>query len=138
MAENKKISIGIKILIGVWLLFIIGIIAIFLLFKSINDGKIGYLPPIEELQNPKNKFASEIYSSDGKVLGRYFQSQENRVYTPYKDLSPYLIDALISTEDIRYYDHSGIDEKALARVGVKTLLMGQSAGGGSTITQQLA
>ena len=60
MAENKKISIGIKILIGVWLLFIIGIVAIFLLFKSINDGKIGYLPPIEELQNPKNKFASEI------------------------------------------------------------------------------
>lgn len=138
MAENKKIGIGIKILIGVWILFIIGIVAVFLLFKSINDGKIGYLPPIEELQNPKNKFASEIYSSDGKVLGRYFQSQENRVYTPYKDLSPYLIDALISTEDIRYYDHSGIDEKALARVGVKTLLMGQSAGGGSTITQQLA
>jgi penicillin-binding protein 1A len=138
MATNSKLSIGKKILIAIWILFILGIIAIFTTFKLINDGKIGYLPPIEDLQNPKNVYASEIYSCDMKVLGRYFKSSNNRVYTPYEDLSPYLIEALISTEDARYYEHSGIDGRALFRVGIKTLLMGQDKGGGSTISQQLA
>lgn len=96
------------------------------------------MPKIEELQNPKDKFASEIYSSDMKVLGRYFASKENRVYVPYEELSPHLINALISTEDYRFREHSGIDGTALFRVLVKTLILHQDAGGGSTITQQLA
>lgn len=139
MSNNKgKLSIGVKILIGLWILFLVGLISIFTIFHLINEGKIGYLPPIEELENPKNKFASEIYSSDMKILGRFFKSQENRVYTPYEELSPYLIDALISTEDIRFYEHSGIDLQALLRVVFKTVILQQSSGGGSTVTQQLA
>ena len=96
------------------------------------------MPPIEELENPKDKFASEIYSSDLKVIGNYHQSQANRVYVDYQDMSPVLIDALIATEDERFYDHSGIDIRALARAVVKGVFGGGTAGGGSTITQQLA
>ncbi len=138
MEKKSRLSLGIKILIAAWILFFIGVLSVFAIFKLISDGKIGYLPPVEELQNPKNKYASEIYSCDMKILGRYFKEKENRVYTPYQDLSPHLINALISTEDARYYDHSGIDGRALFRVGVKTIAMGQDKGGGSTITQQLA
>ncbi|MCQ2219381.1 MAG: transglycosylase domain-containing protein [Paludibacteraceae bacterium] len=104
----------------------------------IANGKLGFMPNIEELQNPKNKYASEIYSSDMKVLGRYFESKENRVFVPYEELSPSLVNALISTEDYRFREHSGIDGTALFRVLVKTLIMHQDAGGGSTISQQLA
>lgn len=130
---------GTKILIALWILLILGIVAIFALFHLISNGKIGYLPPIEELQNPTNKYATQIYSSDGVVLGRYFQSKDNRVSVPYEELSPHLINALISTEDARFMDHSGIDSKALLRVIVKTLILRQdNAGGGSTISQQTA
>lgn len=138
MSNKGKLSIGVKILIALWILFLVGLISVFTIFHLINEGKIGYLPPIEELENPKNKFASEIYSSDMKILGRFFKSQENRVYTSYEELSPYLIDALISTEDIRFYEHSGIDLQALLRVVFKTVILQQSSGGGSTVTQQLA
>lgn len=97
------------------------------------------MPPIEDLQNPKDKFASEIYSDDGKVLGRYYQSRNNRVYVEYKEISPYLIEALIATEDARFAEHCGIDFRALMRAVVKRgILMQKSAGGGSTITQQLS
>ncbi|GAB1359406.1 transglycosylase domain-containing protein [Porphyromonadaceae bacterium] len=110
-----------------------------LLFSMIANGKIGYMPPIEELENPKNKFASVIYSSDMEELGRYYQSKENRVYVPYNELSPNLVNALIATEDVRFTSHSGIDAMALLRAIVKRgLLMQKSGGGGSTITQQLA
>ncbi len=138
MMKQGKLSIGVKILIGLWIVFFAGVAAVYCIFNMISEGKIGYLPPVEELQNPKNKYASEIYSCDMEVLGRYFKSQENRVYTPYKDLSPYLIDALISTEDSRYMEHSGIDGRALLRVGFKTIILGKNKGGGSTISQQLA
>ncbi|MCQ2209531.1 MAG: transglycosylase domain-containing protein [Paludibacteraceae bacterium] len=138
MEKSSKLSLGIKILIGIWILFFVGILSVFTIFKLISDGKIGYLPPIEDLQNPKSKYATEIYTCDMKTLGRYFISQENRIYTPYEEISPYVIDALISTEDIRFHDHSGIDGRALVRVAFKTILMGQDKGGGSTITQQLA
>ncbi|MEG2162919.1 MAG: transglycosylase domain-containing protein [Bacteroidales bacterium] len=105
----------------------------------ISKGCIGYMPPVEELENPKDKFASEIFSSDMKVLGNYYQSQGNRVYVDYQDISPNLVNALISTEDERFYQHSGIDFMAIGRAVFKRmLLMGKSAGGGSTITQQLA
>ncbi len=97
------------------------------------------MPAIEELKNPKDRFASVVYSSDGEELGRYFSGTGNRVYADYDDISQHVIDALIATEDSRFEEHSGIDVKALGRVAVKTLLMGQkNAGGGSTITQQLA
>ena len=97
------------------------------------------MPPVEDLQNPINRFATQIYSADGKVLGTWNFNRENRVCIPYSSLSPHLVQALVATEDVRFYSHSGIDFIALARALVKRGLLGQtSAGGGSTITQQLA
>ena len=136
--KKGKLSIGKKILIACWVLFFAGIFTVYKIFDMIADGKIGYLPPVEELLNPKSKFATEVYSCDMKVLGRYFQKGENRLYTPYSELSPHLTDALISTEDARFYNHSGIDGDALFRVAIKTIVMQKDAGGGSTISQQLA
>jgi penicillin-binding protein 1A len=122
-----------------WLLFGFGITCIVLMFVFINIGWIGYLPPIDELQNPRNKNASEIFSSDMQTIGRYFYSKENRVGVHYDEISENVVNALVATEDVRYYDHSGIDGRALARAFVLTgLLRHKSSGGGSTITQQLA
>ena len=110
-----------------------------LAFVAIWNGWIGYMPPIEDLQNPISRFATQIYSSDGKVIGTWNFNRENRICVPYSNLSPYLVKALVATEDVRFYDHSGIDFIALSRAIVKRGLLGQtSAGGGSTITQQLA
>ena len=122
-----------KFLAWFWSIFCIGILAIVLVFWMITQGLLGYLPPLDELQNPKNKFATEVISSDMQLLGRYYR-QENRVGVNYGEISPYMINALIATEDARYYNHSGIDLKSLLRAIIK---MGK-AGGGSTITQQLA
>ncbi len=98
-----------------------------------------YMPPISELQNPINRFATQVYSADGKVIGTWNENRENRVCIPYNTLSPHLVHALVATEDIRFYDHSGIDFFALGRAFIKRGLLGRaSAGGGSTITQQLA
>lgn len=128
-----------KFFIVFWLICTVGIASVFLIFNLIANGVIGYLPPLEELQNPKNKYASEIISSDGERIGTFFTAKDNRINSEYFDLSPNLVNALISTEDSRFLDHSGIDGKALARVFVKTVLLQQKgAGGGSTITQQLA
>ncbi len=100
-------------------------------------GAFGTLPTFEELENPKSNISTEVISEDGKLLGSYFI--QNRSFVDYDDLSPYLVASLVSTEDSRYYDHSGIDFMGLARVGVRTLMMGdRSQGGGSTISQQLA
>ena len=108
-------------------------------FTAIWNGWIGYMPPVEDLQNPINRFATQIYSADGKVIGTWNFNRENRICIPYSNLSPYLVQALVATEDARFYDHSGVDFIALGRAIVKRGLMGQaSAGGGSTITQQLA
>ena len=110
-----------------------------LAFVAIWNGWIGYMPPIEDLQNPISRFATQIYSSDGKVIGTWNFNRENRICVPYSNLSPYLVQALVATEDLRFYDHSGIDFIALSRAIVKRGLLGQtSAGGGSTITQKLA
>lgn len=110
-----------------------------LAFVAIWNGWIGYMPPVEDLQNPISRFATQIYSSDGKVIGTWNFNRENRICVPYSDLSPYLVKALVATEDVRFYNHSGIDFIALSRAIVKRGLLGQtSAGGGSTITQQLA
>lgn len=97
------------------------------------------MPPVEDLENPNYKFATEVLSDDGKVLGTYSYSKENRVFVGYADLSPHIINALIATEDVRFADHSGIDAIALVRALVKRgILMQKNAGGGSTITQQLS
>ncbi len=122
-----------KFVIIFWSLFIVGILAVTGIFVSITNGWLGYLPPLEELQNPKNRFASEIFTSDMQSLGRYYR-YENRIGVQFDELSPYLVDALIATEDVRYHDHTGIDYKSFFRA----LLSLGRAGGGSTITQQLA
>lgn len=116
-----------------WGLFAFAVISVALIFILISNGILGYLPPLNELQNPKNQYASEIFSSDMASLGRYYRN-ENRVGVEYTDLSPYIINALIATEDARFYKHSGIDFKSLFRAVLK---LGK-AGGGSTLTQQLA
>ncbi|MGL4412306.1 MAG: transglycosylase domain-containing protein [Bacteroidales bacterium] len=122
-----------------WSIFGVGIASVALVFFLIAHGVIGYMPPIEDLENPKDKFASEIISSDMQVLGRYYQSKANRIFVNYHDLSPELVKALIATEDVRFKDHSGIDAFALVRAVIKRGILGQkSAGGGSTISQQLA
>jgi len=119
------------------LLGIIGVL--FLGFIAIWNGWVGYMPDIEDLQNPISKYASQIYSSDGKVIGTWNSNRENRVMVDFNRLSPDLVRALVATEDERFYEHSGIDFIALGRAIVKRGILGQtSAGGGSTITQQLA
>ena len=120
-------------LLWFWGLFFGGILIIFLVMWLITRGALGYLPPLEELQNPKNTFASEIISSDMQSLGRYYR-YENRIGVQYTDLSQDLIDALIATEDVRFYEHTGVDFKSMFRAILK---LGR-AGGGSTLTQQLA
>ena len=122
-----------------WALLIAGILAVVASFYAISEGWIGYMPPIEDLQNPISRFATQVYSSDGKVMGTWNYNRENRVIVDYSKLAPSLVQALVATEDARFYEHSGIDFYALGRAVVKRGLMGQkSAGGGSTITQQLA
>ncbi|MDE6399899.1 MAG: penicillin-binding protein, partial [Muribaculaceae bacterium] len=137
---DKKLRRNRRIVTWLWVSFLSlgALIALFLLL--IYNGIIGYMPPIEELEDPHDKLASVVIASDGTTeLGRYFAGAGNRVNSDYKTVSPYVIDALIATEDERYFSHSGIDFIALGRTAVKTLMMGdKSSGGGSTITQQLA
>lgn len=128
-----------KIVKILWISAAAVVALVFLFFVLAYNGVIGYMPPVEELKNPKDRFASTIYTADGVEMGRYFRSTGNRVYADYDEISQNVVDALISTEDQRFERHSGIDVKALGRVAFKTLLLRQkNAGGGSTITQQLA
>jgi penicillin-binding protein 1A len=129
--QNNK-----KYLIWFWSLFIFPFAFIILLFILISKEKLGPMPTFSELENPEYFLDAEVYSEDGVLLGKI--SMQNLTWTEYKNLSPYLVEALISTEDIRYYRHSGIDIRGLGRAAVRTILLGQSTGGGSTITQQLA
>lgn len=127
---------GIKML---WASFVVFVIVVGIFFVLVYNGVIGYMPPVEELKNPQDKFASVIYGSDGVELGRYFRNTGNRVYADFDEISPAVVDALISTEDARFNEHSGIDMRAVARAMIKTVILRQkSSGGGSTITQQLA
>ena len=122
-----------------WTLLLVVILGTALAFTAIAKGWIGYVPPVEDLQNPINRFATQIYSADGKILGTWNYNRENRVSVDYDDLPQSLVQALVATEDVRFYEHSGIDFIALGRAIVKRGVLGQkSAGGGSTITQQLA
>lgn len=130
--QPKKTSYK-SYVIGFWIVFCLGIGSVYYLFNGItNDELLGKLPSFEQLENPNTSLATQLLSSDGKLLGTIFK--ENRSLAEYHELSPYLIEALVSTEDVRYYDHSGIDGKSLARA----VLKGGSSGGGSTISQQLA
>lgn len=122
-----------------WGFLAVGIVATTIGFFGIWFGFIGYMPGLDDLQNPINRSASQIYSSDGLVMGTYNFDRENRICVSYNNLSPYLVRALVSTEDERFYMHSGIDFKALGRAIIKRGILGrENAGGGSTITQQLA
>lgn len=122
-----------------WALLCLIIISVCTAFTAIWYGWIGYMPDIEDLQNPISRYASQIYSVDGKILGTYNINRENRVHVDFENMSPHIVNALVATEDERFYEHSGIDFIALSRAIVKRGLLGQkSAGGGSTITQQLA
>ena len=114
-----------KIVKGLWVFFALMVLAGIAVFASIAYGWIGYMPPVEELENPNYKFATEILSEDGKVLGTWSLSKENRVYTSYNELSPNIVNALIATEDVRFTEHSGIDAKALIRAVVKRGLLMQ-------------
>lgn len=128
-----------KLIHTLWTIFIGVVLIIALSFTAIWNGWVGYMPDVEDLQNPIDRYATQVYSADGKVLGTWNRSSENRIHVDYSQLSPYLIQALVATEDVRFYEHSGIDFIALSRAIVKRGILGQaSAGGGSTITQQLA
>ncbi len=137
--SDGKSRLNSRIIKGLWLLFGAAVVLTLLFFVLIYNGVIGYMPAVEELKNPQDRFASVIYSSDGEELGRYFRNTGNRVYADFDEISQNVINALIATEDRRFEEHSGIDMRALLRAVVKTgLLRQKNAGGGSTITQQLA
>lgn len=128
-----------KIVKILWIFIALVALVGVIIFFSIAKGWIGYMPPVEDLENPHYKFATEVLSEDGQVLGTYSYSKENRVFVGYNDLSENAINALIATEDVRFAEHSGIDVKALFRAVVKRgVFMQKNAGGGSTITQQLS
>jgi len=122
-----------KYIIRFWLLFAAGVFAVFLIFFLAGKGYLGYMPDFEVLENPKSNLSTQIFSEDGKVIGKFY-IKENRTPVRYDELSPYLTKALIATEDERYYEHSGIDFRSLLRA---IAYMG-SKGGGSTVTQQLS
>lgn len=125
--------------IFLWLMLIGGTASVGWVFWSISEGRIGYMPDMEQLSNPVDKFASQLLTVDGKLMGTYSYGSNNRIFTEYDSIAPAMIQALIATEDERFHEHAGIDFKALFRAIVKRGLLGQkSAGGGSTITQQLA
>jgi len=122
-----------------WIIFIAPFALLVILLLLAAWGVMGYMPSIEVLENPEINLASQVISADGKMLGSFYYKNQNRTFVDYNELPRHLVDALIATEDIRFYRHPGIDAKGLARVAIKTILLQQrSSGGGSTITQQLA
>lgn len=128
-----------KIIKYLWIAFFAGVFGfiLFIWMVSVNFlGLFGPLPDFEALENPESEVASELYSSDGVLLGTYYR--ENRSPVTYNELSPNLVKALIATEDVRFEDHSGIDMTAMIRVFVKSIILRQDAGGGSTLSQQTA
>ncbi len=125
-----------KYLIILWTLYTLMVLLFIVIMILIGHGKLGFMPDFARLENPQSNLASELITEDGELLGKYFI--ENRSYVDFEDLAPHLVDALVATEDIRYYRHSGIDVRSLTRVAIKTVLLGKDEGGGSTISQQLA
>jgi len=134
LLNGSEHQVHTKIVRWMWYLAFAGMGAVVLMFVVLSFSD---LPSVAQLENPRSEEATQVYGANGEVIGRYYT--ENRVPVTYDELSPNLVQALIATEDERYYSHSGIDFKALGRVAVKTVLLGQtSSGGASTITQQLA
>lgn len=131
----KNLSVEKKTLFWFWGLLLFPILVISLIFTLIITGHMGFMPTFEELENPKNFLAAEVIAEDSVVLGKYYY--QNRSFASYNELSPNLVKALLATEDFRFSKHSGIDFKATLRVAYG-VLTGNSKGGGSTITQQLA
>src|SRR5579885_275565 len=115
-----------------WRIFFIGLACFVLMIFLADFGVFGKMPSIEELQNPSASLSSQVYADDGTLMGKYYL--EDRVNVEYSDISPYIVHALVATEDERFYDHSGIDPRSLARAFV---FLG-SKGGASTITMQTA
>ena len=150
--SNKRWSLRRIIIVALWSVMAIGIVALSTLFILAKSEVLGPMPTFDELENPKTNLATQIYSADGEVIGTYFI--ENRTYLSYEELFPAdmeqwleidghklptIVAALLATEDVRFFDHAGIDFVATARAGIKTVILRQSGqGGGSTITQQLA
>ena len=134
--KKKKAIVGKSNAIrNLWIIFGVLLVLVVLFFICVAAGLFGTMPTFEELENPKTNLATEIISADGKVLGTYYI--ENRSNVRYAELSHYMPEALISIEDERFTEHSGIDERALLRVAFG-VITGRKKGGGSTITQQLA
>ena len=127
---NKEFS---KFIRWFWTLFFLGILLVVSIFVSASIGVFGEMPDYTVLENPKTNLATEVLSSDGQLLGKYYY-RDNRTLLDYKQISPNLVDALIATEDVRFYSHSGID----ARGTLRALVYLGSKGGASTISQQLA
>jgi penicillin-binding protein 1A len=125
-----------KYLLILWTLYTVPLVLFIVIMILIGNGKLGFMPDFARLENPQTNLATELISEDGELLGKYFV--ENRTFVDYEDLAPHLVDALVATEDVRYYKHSGIDVRSLARVAVFSVLLGRDEGGGSTISQQLA
>jgi penicillin-binding protein 1A len=117
-----------------WKVFFIGIACFIILLLMTGLGIFGPMPSLKELENPEITLASEVYGDDGTLMGKYYTESGNRIYVKYRDISKHVIDALVATEDKRFYDHSGIDG---ARLTKAVITLGTS-GGASTITQQLA
>ncbi len=133
---DKKPGKTTKYLIILWSLYTLPVVLFIVIMLLIGRGKMGFMPDFASLENPQSNLASELITEDGELLGKYFI--ENRSFVDYEDLAPHLVDALVATEDVRYYKHSGIDVRSLARVAVFTVLLGRNEGGGSTLSQQLA
>ena len=134
---NKDISVYKKYIRIFWYVYATGVLAVVLMFFMIAQGWLGFMPSFEELENPESLLASEVVSADGVVLGKYFY-KENRSFVSYEEFSPALRNALIATEDVRFFEHSGIDIRGLVRVVKGILTADSNSGGGSTISQQLA
>lgn len=128
-----------KTIVGLWCFLGAIIVAGYVFLISIFNGWMGYMPDLEQLSNPVNKFASQVYTADGKLMGTWSYSSANRVFVSYDELPKHLVDALVATEDERFFEHCGVDFKALGRAIIKRGILGhKNAGGGSTLTQQLA
>ncbi len=125
-----------KYLLILWTLYTLPLVLFIVIMFLIGNGKMGFLPDFARLENPQSNLATELITEDGEVLGKYFI--ENRTFVNYEDLAPHLVDALVATEDVRYYRHSGIDLRSLSRVLVYSVLLGKNEGGGSTLSQQLS
>ncbi len=129
MSSNKKI------IASFWVLYSLGILALVLVFYLIANGKMGYMPSFQELENPNSSLATEVISTDNVTIGKFYL--QNRSNIAYENINANLRNALLATEDVRFFDHTGVDLRALLRV-IKGLFVHEGGGGGSTITQQLA